>query len=134
MPNARDNLSLGKMVTILAGKLHQAGVELPFRNQVPWHLLFYTLKMEQAVPEEAEFIRELEFDWDGPFPKCEALSEYLNGFHITANVSGLNPSFDYFQVNDDDATRWSQDLEQLGENTRTFILQAVDLARIEFQH
>ena len=72
------------------------------------------------------------FDWDGPYPKCEELSEFLNGLHITGNVSGLNPRFDLISVDDDDATRWLQDLDQLDPDSKSFVSHAAELACEEF--
>ncbi len=132
MPNVRDEISLGRMVTLLVAKLHKDKVPLPFRNQEPWNLLFYTLKMEPTAPGKPNFLSELVFDWDGPSPKCEELSEFLNGLHITANVSGHNPRFDLISVDDDDATRWLQDLEQLDRDSKSFVLRAAEIARSEF--
>ena len=88
--------------------------------------------MEPAVSGKPKFLSELVFDWDGPSPKCEELSEYLNGLHITANVSGLNPRFDLFSVDSDDVTYWLQDLEQLDPDSKSFVLHAAELARSEF--
>ena len=132
MPDVRDEMSLGRMVKLLVGRLDQDGMELPFRNQEPWHLLFYTLKKEQMAEGKPEFLDELVFAWDGPSPNCEELSEYLTGLHITGNVSGLNPRFDVIAVNKDRAARWVNDLEQLNADAKSYIAHAVGLAREEF--
>ncbi len=117
---------------LLVANLNKDEVPLPFRNQEPWHLLFYALKMEPDTPEKPNFLSELVFDWDGPSPKCEEISEFLNGLHITANVSGLNPRFDLITVDDDDAASWLQDLEQLDQVSKSFVLHATEIARNEF--
>lgn len=132
MQNGKDEMSLGRIIMLLVAKLHRDKVPLPFRNQEPWHLLFYTLKMKPDTPGKPIFFSELVFDWDGPSPKCEELSEFLNGLHITANVSGHNPRFDLISVDDDDATRWLQDFEHLDRDSKSFILGAEEIARSEF--
>ncbi len=132
MQNAKEEISLGRIIMLLVAKLDRDDVPLPFRNQVSWHLLFYTLKMEPDAPGKPNFLSELVFDWDGPSPKCEELSEFLNGLHITANVSGRNPRFDLISVDDDDATRWLEDFEQLDRDSKSFVLRAAEIARDEF--
>lgn len=134
MPNANVGMSLGKMVTVLVAALHKQDVRLPFKDQEPWHLLFYSLKTRPAAPGKPPFLDELVFDWDGPYPKCEDLADFLNGLHVTANVSALNPHFDAITVDDADADRWWQDFNGLDSNSQSFVTQAVDLARREFQH
>ena len=132
MLNAKSEISLGRTIMLVIAKLGKEKVPLPFRNQEPWHLLFYTLKMESDASGRPNFLSELVFDWDGPSPKCEEVSEFLNGLHITANVSGLNPRFDLISVDDDDAIRWLQDFEQLDRDSKSFVLRAAEIARNEF--
>lgn len=132
MQNTNDEMSLGGIVMLLVANLDRDDVPLPFRYQEPWHLLFYALKVEPDAPGKPEFLRELVFDWDGSTPKCEELSEFLNGLHITANVSGHNPRFDLISVDDDDASSWMQDFEQLDRDSKAFVLHATEIARSEF--
>ena len=112
MPNANLDMPLGEMIKVLVATLHKKNVPLPFKNQKPWHLLFYSLKKQPAGPGKPPFLDELVFDWDGPYPKCEELTDYLNALHETANVSAFNPSFDFISVDDADATRWSRNLRR----------------------
>ena len=132
MPSAKDEMSLGRMVTLLVADLHKDNVGLPLRNQEPWHLLFYRLKKALDMPDRPEFLDDLVFDWDGPYPKCDELSEFLNGLHISANVSAHNPSFGFISVDDDDAARWSEELGRLDPGVKTFVERATVFAREEF--
>jgi len=132
MQNVSEEMSLGTLVTLLVADLHRKKMPLPFRNQEPWHQLCYALKMNTEIPGKPKFLDELVFDWDGPYPKCEELSEFLNGLHITANVSGLNPGFNFIRVKDDDAARWSSELESLDPAAKSFVSHAAQIAVQEF--
>lgn len=133
MASTNSDISLGRMVTAIVAALHRQEVVLPFKNQKPWHLLFYSLKAQPVAPGKPSFLGELVFDWDGPYPKCEELADFLNALHVTANVSALNPHFDAITVADADADRWSRVLADLDGNSRSFVARAVELARQEFQ-
>lgn len=134
MQAAGDEMTLGRMVKLLVAMLHKDKdkVPLPFRDQEPWHQLFYALKVGTVEPGKPEFFSELVFDWDGPSPKCQELSEYLNGLHVTGSVAGLNPGFEEISVNSDDATRWLKELKQLDQDVKSFVMGAAELARSEF--
>ncbi|HXY98808.1 MAG TPA: hypothetical protein VEI03_02325 [Stellaceae bacterium] len=130
--DASAGMSLGEMVKLLAATLHKNRVPLPFKNQKPWHLLLYTLKMEGPKPDRPKFLDDLVFDWDGPFPTCEELSSFLNALHFTANVSGHNPRFNLVSVDDADAERWLKDFDKMGANSKSFVERAAELASREF--
>jgi transposase-like protein len=38
---------------------------MPFKNQRPWHFLFYELKKAQDIPGKPALFDRLLFDWDG---------------------------------------------------------------------
>jgi hypothetical protein len=88
-----QSLSLGQFVKLLSAKVvlsesddADSKGDLPFRNEKAWHLLFYRLK-KVASPGRPEFLDDLFFDWDGRYPKCRQLSEYLHALHWNASLS-----------------------------------------------
>jgi hypothetical protein len=131
MADARRDVSLGQFVKQLAAQLQKKDRPLPFKNQRPWHLLFYELKKQPAVPGRPKFLDELTFDWDAPFPKCQQLAEFLNAMHFTASVSARNPHFDVISVTPAVADRWSQSIGD-DADLRAFVNSAVGLAEKEF--
>ena len=86
-------LSLGEFVQLLAAKLQEHGTILPFQNERPWHELFYGLRKAPEWCKKAEFLAELRFDWNGPYPKSQELSDFLHALHCNASVSAANPGF-----------------------------------------
>ena len=65
-----QNLSLGQFVKQLAALLQEKNIKLPFKDQRPWHLLFYELS-KQPQKGRPTFFDGLVFDWDAPYPKCQ---------------------------------------------------------------
>jgi hypothetical protein len=132
MTYASQELSLGQFVKQLAALLQQKEVQLPFKNQKPWHVLFYELKKQSAAPGRPKFFDELTFDWDAPYPKCQQLSEFLNALHFTASVSARNPHFDVITLSPEVAERWAQSTDQDDPELKGFVHSAVVLAENEF--
>lgn len=129
--SGRD-LSLGQFVRQLAALLQKQSVQLPFKNQRPWHLLFYRLKKDSTSPGRPQFFDELGFDWDGAYPKSQQLAEFLNAMHFTANVSARNPHFDVISVAPEVADRWARSIKQDDPEVMQFVSNAVALAQQEF--
>jgi hypothetical protein len=127
-----QDMSLGLMVRLLAAKLAKANTQLPFKNQVAWHELFYALKSEDREGRP-KFLDELVFDWDSPYPRCEELSDFLNALHVTANVSAHNPHYEVITVAEGDVDRWSKDLDGFDDQTKAFVQKAAEIAQQEFQ-
>jgi hypothetical protein len=131
MPLAQE-LSLGQFVKQIAALLQKKDVQLPFKNQKPWHLLFYELKKIPAAEGKPKFLDELRFDWDAPYPKSQELSEFLNALHFTASVSARNPRFDIISVSPEAADRWAQIVSDDDPALQKFIKEAITLAQKEF--
>lgn len=129
--NGIQEMSLGQFVKQLSALLQKKNISLPFKNQVPWHILFYELK-KSSSPGKPKFFDELQFDWDAPYPKCQELSEFLNAMHFTASVSARNPSFDTISVSPDVVDRWVQNINEDEVDLRRFVESAVSLAEREF--
>jgi hypothetical protein len=94
-------ISLGEFVKQLVLDLHRDETPMPFQNETNWHVLFYKLKKTQNNQGRPAFLDKLRFDWDGPYPRCQDLSEYLQTLHWNGFVSVANPSYDRLSVDAD---------------------------------
>ena len=119
---------LGDFVENLAARLQKQGVPMPFENEAPWHELFYDLKQTEAAGKPA-FFSSLRFDWDGHYPKCQELSEFLHALHWNACVDARNPHFDMISLPPGIAAAWEQRENGLDGPTRAFVETAADRAR-----
>jgi len=127
-----EEVSLGQFVKQIAALLQQRKVQLPFKNQRPWHLLFYELKSLPVAKGKPKFLDDLRFDWDSPYPKSQELSEFLNALHFTASVSARNPRFDIINVSPEVADRWAKTAAYDDPALRKFLDDAITLAEKEF--
>jgi hypothetical protein len=127
-----QEVSLGQFVKQIAALLQLKEVQLPFKNQRPWHQLFYELKTRPAAKGKPKFLDALRFDWDSPYPKSQELSEFLNALHFTASVSARNPRFDVISVSPEVADRWAKTASNDNPALVAFINHAVTLAEKEF--
>jgi hypothetical protein len=124
--------ALGDFVEELVALLVKKGVRIPFKNQRPWHHLFYGLKRSTSTPGKPPFLDRLFFDWDGPYPKSEELSEFLHALHWNASVSAGNPHFETISVSDGVAGLWLERLEKLDPESKKFLEEAATRAETEF--
>lgn len=122
---------LGDFVEQLAALLHRQKVAMPFENEAPWHELFYQLKQAKQEGKPA-FLSDLRFDWDGPYPKCQELSEFLHALHWNACVDARNPHFDKITLPEGIADVWSRRAEQLDPSATLFLASAAEQAREAF--
>src|ERR1700733_8115950 len=123
--NAID-VTLGDFVQQLLLKLE--GRELLFKHDRPWHEFFYRLKISPENPGKPVFLRDLFFDWNGDYPKCQELSEYLHALHWTGCMTAANPSYDKFRLNDEVGKLWQKPLEN---ELNQFIGETAQAARNE---
>jgi hypothetical protein len=126
-----QEMSLGQFVEQLTALLQKEHVKLPFKNQRPWHMLFYELK-ESSAPGRPKFFDELRFDWDAPYPKCQQLSEFLHALHVTTSVTVANPTYTEILVSGETADRWANDVKNDDPDLRHFVDEAVTRAKEEF--
>lgn len=97
---AKD-VSLGEFLKCLVFDLQRRKVQMPFQNEEKWHQIFFNLKSANDQKGRPAFFDKLRFDWDGPYPRCQDLSEYLQTLHLNGFVSVSNPSYDRLNVDDD---------------------------------
>jgi hypothetical protein len=123
--NAID-VTLGDFVQQLLVQLE--GRELFFKHERPWHEFFYRLKTSPEHPGKPRFLNDLFFDWNGEYPKCQELSEYLHALHWTGCMTAANPGYDKFKLNEDVGRLWVRPIE--GDLQR-FIGETAQAARTE---
>jgi len=126
-------LSLGEFVKQLTALIHQSGQPIPFKNERPWHYLFYELKKDKTQRGRPAFFDDLAFDWDGPFPKSQELSDFLHSLHWNASVSASNPHYETIDLSEAVKELWLKRFEVSNEETKKFFELAVTRAKAEFR-
>lgn len=122
-----QNVSLGDFVQQLLLQLSDS--ELPFRDERPWHELFYQLKIAPAERGKPQFLKDLLFDWNGAYPRSQELSEYLHGLHWTGCISASNPSYDRFKLSQGVGNQWRGAVVE--PDLRDFVAAAAQTVRSE---
>jgi len=124
--------TLGQFVKELTALLEDKRIPIPFKNERSWHFLFYELKKEKGSPGRPSFLDELQFDWDGPFPKSPELSDFLHSLHWNASVSASNPHYETITLSEEVKDLWMKKYEREDANTKAYFSLVLDRARKEF--
>ncbi len=125
------DLSLGDFVKQLAVLMNKSGLVMLFKEEKPWHVLFYRLKHDEA-PGKPQFFSTLRFDWDGPYPKSQELSRFIQALHWTGAVGAVNPSYETIVLHPEMSEFWSAMLKDFPGETQEFLKHAVTVAKEEF--
>lgn len=125
-------MNLGDFVKQFAALLTEKKVRMPFKDERPWHIVFYELKKSRDVRGKPAFLETLFFDWDGPYPKSKELSRFLHALHWNATVSASNPHYDTIELPPEIADLWSARFDQLPREDQLFLEHAVECAQEEF--
>jgi hypothetical protein len=124
------DVAFGDFMKYLLAKLHDADVDLPLKDERRWHDTFYSLKRSNRGTDEVPaFVAQLKFDWDGPYPKCRQLSEFLHALHWNAGVSALNPAYATIVVPGELAKMWNDRFEHLDSSTRQSVQNLIEQAK-----
>jgi len=123
------DISLGEFVKQLTVRIHDLKLPMPFKDEEPWHLLFYRLKQEE-VPGKPAFLGTLRFDWDARYPRSQELSEYIHALHFTGCVAASNPSYDEMSLNPKLEEIWSSQKPE-GELSN-FLEYAMKQVQVQF--
>jgi len=122
-----EDMSLGDFVQQILVLLNDE--KLHFRQERPWHELLYRLKTDPDQQGKPQFLRELFFDWNGPYPRSRELSEYLHGLHWTGCLSAPNPTYDSFTLKPEVRQIWEQ--VEIEPMLRRFLDTVGEAARAE---
>jgi len=126
-----DETTLGDFIRMLAVKIPDQGRIMPFQDEKPWHIVFYRLKKEMPEPMPS-FLTKLTFDWDGPYPKSQDVSDFLQALHWTGSVAALNPSYEQIIVPPSVEANWKKEAETLGPDMQSILKKSIALAAEEF--
>jgi hypothetical protein len=124
-------MSLGDFVKQLAVLMTERGLVMLFKEERPWHSLFYRLKKD-SFEGKPDFLRDLRFDWDGPYPRSQELSRFIQALHWTGAVGAVNPSYERIVLQPEMRELWSSKLSGLSPNGKDFLDHAVTIAKEEF--
>lgn len=124
--------TLGQFVKELTALLADQNIGMPFKNERSWHLLFYELKKDRGAPGRPAFLDEMQFDWDGPFPKSQELSDFLHSLHWNASVSAVNPHYDFITLPEEMKDIWMSRYTREDKRTKDYFKLALARARAEF--
>lgn len=125
----RADISLGEFVKQLTVRIHEKRVRMPFKDEARWHELFYSFKRD-SHPGRPAFLDSLSFDWDGPYPRSEELSNYIHALHFTGCVAASNPSYDEISLNESLGKLWAS--ERLEGDLSKFMEYATGLVEKQF--
>jgi len=126
-----QEITLGDFVRLLTVRIPTQGRIIPFKDETPWHIVFYRLKKELPDPKP-RFIADLGFDWDGPFPKSQDISDFLQALHWTGSVAALNPSYEEIIIPQGVRERWNTEVSALDPEMARILERGVELAVEEF--
>jgi hypothetical protein len=128
-----EDITLGDFVKQLAVLMESEKLIMLFKDEAPWHLLFYRLKKMDATTKP-EFLKTLRFDWDGSYPRCQELSEFIQALHWTGSVVAANPSYDRITLQDQVRELWYEEGRQISPELGAFLSQGVEYAKEQFPH
>lgn len=123
------NISMGEFIKQLTLVLADKNLPMPFKHERPWHELFYRLKTAKGVPGKPAFLTNLRFDWVGPYPRSQELSDYIHGLHWSGCVSAGNPGYAEITLNPELKQLWTVKLEG---KLSAFVEYSLKLAEEEF--
>lgn len=127
-----QGLSLGDFVKQLALLMSENKLDMPFKEETPWHFLFYRLKKDKTAVGRPSFFNTLRFDWDAAYPKCQELSDFIQALHWTGTVIAVNPTYEKIILQEKVGELWSAKAKKFDKETVGFLQHALKLAREEF--
>jgi hypothetical protein len=127
-----EALSLGDAVRQFALLMRDNNLALVYKNEAPWHFLFYRLTKEIKGSSRPAFLDHLRFDADGHYPRCRELSEFLHGLHTACTVRVGNPSYDEITLQPKITKIWEDVRKNLSNPAEKFLEKGLAIAKEEF--
>ena len=127
-----QQLTLGGFIKQLAVRMQDAGIDMSFKDDKPWHMLLYKLRGEFKSRGNT-FLQSMQFDWDGPYPKSQDVSDFLQGLHWTGSVSALNPTYERIIVPNEVQKVWKAEGENLEDGDKTLLSRGLEIAQLELR-
>ena len=125
-------MTLADFVKYLVALLNEGRTDMPYEDESPWHELFYDLKTRDEAREKPEFIKNLRFDWDAPYPKSPEVSEYLHALHWSACVTAQNPYYERITLSPEIASFWLKEYNNLDNNEKDYLNEVASIAKERF--
>ena len=122
--------SFSDFMKCLIALLHKNGVPMPLKDERLWHTLFYRLKVGNLGFAEPSCLASLRFDWDGDYPRCREVSEFLHALQRSVGLSVTNRCC--IVLPDELARLWENRIESLDSDARQILEDIVLLAQDEF--
>lgn len=127
-----QDLSFSDFMKYLVAIFHDRNIPMPLKDERPWHKLFYTIRSADLGPATPSFLKELRFDWDGPYPKCQEVSEFLHALHWNAGVSAINPHYTTITLPKEIASLWGKRRDALNLDVLRALESVVEKVQDEF--
>lgn len=125
-------LSFGDFMKHLVAFFHEKGISMPLKEERPWHDLFFELSQKEPQDGVPGFLSQLIFNWDGPYPKCEEVSEFLHSLHWNAGISVGNPSYSQMTLPEEIANLWAERRNNLDNSANAALETALNIAETKF--
>lgn len=125
-------MTLADFIKYLAALLNKGNIDMPYEDESPWHELFYDLKTREETHKKPEFIKNLRFDWDAPYPKSPEVSEYLHALHWSACVTAQNPYYERITLSPPIALYWLNEYGNLDEDDKIYLSEVALFAKERF--
>ena len=125
-------ITLGDFVKYLVLLLQNSNVVLPFKNQESWHKLFYRVKKENHISGKPSFFKNLQFDWDGAYPKSPELYDFLCILCWTGTVETTSPRYEEYKLSKGMAELLQKRFDALDETIKRYLTSIIGVAREEF--
>jgi hypothetical protein len=127
-----SQLTLGGFIKQLAVRMQDSDIEMSFKDDRPWHMLFYKLR-DEFRSQGSTFLGTMHFDWDGPYPKSQDVSDFIQGLHWTGSVSALNPTYERIIVPPVVQKAWKAEGANLEEGDKILLARGLEIAEKEFR-
>ena len=126
-------MSLGDFIKFLLLSLQRNGTGLSLNNRELWHHLFYRLKEIGEADDKPGFLKNLWFDWDGRYPTCPKLADYLNTLCLVGSVVTTSPRYEEYTIPEETQKFWLREYEKLDKATKRFLKISTVIAEEEFK-
>ncbi|MDR3582409.1 MAG: hypothetical protein P4L67_04015 [Candidatus Pacebacteria bacterium] len=125
-------MSLSELVKFLTLLLHKEKIGLNFDQQQCWHTALYNIKKLPEMPGKPASLEGIFFDWNGPYPVCKELDDYLWGMGCTGCVEWSTLNMHEYELVKGVAAIWDEEYRRLTEDEKHFLGAALRCVQLEF--
>jgi len=124
-------MTMGDFVQHLLLFLHRDEENLRLHEMEHWHKLFYQLHKLPPEPGRPPFLDKLFFAWNGPYPSCDDVAEYLRRLHLLGFIVCDSPGYRKYWLPEKTVQSWQREHDRLGAREREFLSKAALMAKRE---